>query len=69
MAAGKVTDPALVARIKGALAIGIPTKAVARLTGASIYRVRAYAQGKRAADIEADPAIAALFAAFMRGEA
>lgn len=67
--ATRVTHPdQLVARIKGAVGLGIPTKVVARHANVPHSSVRSYATGARAAEVEPDKALTALFAAFMRGE-
>lgn len=47
----------LVARVKGALELGIPAKVVSKLTGLSLETVRDIQKGKRRAAIPADPAL------------
>ena len=53
----KPHSPKLIARVKGALQAGIPSKTVARLSGLPVDTVRNIQSEKRHAAVQADMAI------------
>lgn len=58
----------LVARIRAAVGLGIPTKVIACRVGISLATVRRYADGVRRQSVAADPMFVDAFDALLRGE-